>query len=141
MCPFPPGVSGNKAGRKKGVLNRYTKLRKLLFPAAPRLIQRAVRKAEGGDDVMLIALLRMMIPPLRSEALPPNQLQINPDSTPSEQGRSLVRSLTSGHLTIDDAHSIMKMLSEYTKVIEKSEFEDRLSALEKEIRKHYGTKI
>lgn len=66
---FPPGVSGNPAGRAKGTKNAITlarlmleeTLRESLTKAGPKLMHKAIRMALKGDDKIMRVLLDKML--------------------------------------------------------------------------------
>lgn len=67
MTRFVPGVSGNPAGRPRGLVDRRSEVRLMLESHSEALISQAVKRALEGSDVVLVALINRLVPSLRAE--------------------------------------------------------------------------
>lgn len=129
---FKKGVSGNPSGRPAGRPDRRTKLRALIEPSAPELIQAAITAAMGGDGQMMKLILDRILPPLKpdSEAVP---VQVDLSGSPIEQSQEILKGVSDGLISIENAVNLLMGISVSMKIREISELEQRLEALETEL--------
>lgn len=66
---FQPGISGNPAGRPKGIVDRRAQIRLALEERAEEIICLALDRAKSGSDAVLVALINRLIPSLRPDSL------------------------------------------------------------------------
>lgn len=119
----------NRDGRKKGDPSRVAKLRALLEPEAPELIQAAITAAKNGDSVMMRLCLERVCPPLKADS-EPAQLDLDLSGSPVEQSRATLQAAADGRISIDDATALLSGIAATVKIIEAVELESRLTALE-----------
>jgi len=67
MSKFLPGLSGNPAGRPRGLVDRRNDTRLILESHSEALVNQAVKRALEGSDVVLVALINRLVPSLRAE--------------------------------------------------------------------------
>lgn len=126
---FQKGISGCPTGRPPGLPDRRTKLRALLEPHAPALIERAVEAAMAGDIGAMRLCLERVCPPLRADS-EPLQLDIDLSGEPVDQGKAVLQAATEGRISIDDATKLLQGISAQMRIIEIAELEKRLTLLE-----------
>ena len=125
---FPPGTSGNPRGRPTDHA-RAAVLRKQILKAAPDLVSAMIAAAKGGDTQAGRALLVCAVPPLKAAELNVT-LPIDGDAGLADQGKSIIAALAGGILSPSQASQILTALGGLAKLVELSEFERRLAALE-----------
>jgi hypothetical protein len=129
--PFKPGESGNLAGRPKGSRNRTTlAMEALLDGEAEALTRKAIELAKAGDLVALRLCLDRICPPRKerpvSFALPP----LNTTADAKQASAAILNAVADGELTPGEAAELSRLLDSFTRVLEASEFEERLTRLE-----------
>lgn len=129
---FRPGQSGNPKGRPQGSRHRVSVLVESLIEArAEDIANVALRNAiEGGDPVLLRALLDRLAPPRKER---PVTVDLPPLNTPTDGPKiaaALLERAASGELTPTEAHGLAALLEAFRKQTELASFEERLAALE-----------
>ena len=127
--PFVKGKSGNPAGRAKGVPDRRTKLRALLEPHVPELFARVLEAALAGDMVAMRLCLERVCPTLKP-ITQAEAIKVDLTGTPVEQSREVLMAISNGALTIEEATQLLAGIASSMKILEISELEKRLEALE-----------
>lgn len=116
-------------GRKKGVPDRRTKLRDLLEPHAPALVERVLAAALDGDMVAMKLCLDRICPTIK----PVSQAEgVNVDlsGTPVDQCRAILSAAVSGQIPVEEATQLLAGIANCVKVQEVTEITARLDALE-----------
>lgn len=131
--PFKKGQSGNPAGRPRGVPDRRTQYRKLLEPHAPALIEKAVELACAGDTAAIKLCLERVLPAIRPQTVPVTLAAANEAHTLAEKAQAVANATTTGEISPDEAASLLNVLGGVAKIVEVTELETRLSALEEEL--------
>ena len=103
-------------------------MRALLEPHAPDLIAKAVEMAKGGDATALRICLDRLIPPAKASDDPVSLPGLG-DSL-ADNSRVVMGLLAEGELTPDEASSILQAMAGQVRVIEATEIEQRIFALE-----------
>ncbi len=111
---FKKGVSGNPKGRPNG-LSKAAKLRELIAPHAPELIQVLVEQAKEGDIQAAKILLERVLPPLKSQ---PETFIVERKDSLTEQGQSAINRALSGDITQEQANDLLTTLNNQAKLIE-----------------------
>jgi Family of unknown function (DUF5681) len=129
--PFKPGESGNLAGRPKGSRNKTTlAMEALLDGEAEALTRKAIELAKGGDLVALRLCLDRICPPRKERpvnfALPP----LNSAADAKQASAAILNGVADGELTPGEAAELSRLLDSFTRVLEASEFEERLTRLQ-----------
>ena len=129
---FRPGQSGNPKGRPQGSRHRVSLLVESLIEArAEDIANMALRNAiEGGDPVLLRALLDRLAPPHRERAV---QVDLPALASPADAPRiaaALLERAASGELTPTEAQGLAALLETFRRQVELASFEERLAALE-----------
>jgi hypothetical protein len=127
--PFPPGKSGNAAGRPRGARNRATLLADALSDAdAAAIVDAVVTKAKRGDMVAARLVLDRLWPKGRTVAL---ELPPATDAKTVMQAHStLLRSLAAASVTPEEAETVSRVLTAQLRAIETADIDQRLAELE-----------
>jgi len=126
MAQFKKGNSGNPAGKPKGAKDKRTALRSMLEPHKDALIKVVVEKALSGDTTALRICLDRLIAPMRS-----NPIRISKFAgSLAERGDQVMTSIGKGEIGIDEAASLMAVLQSQARIIEATELDKRIAALE-----------
>ena len=119
------------AGRPKGARNRTTMaVLDLLAGQAQALTQRAVEVALSGDTTALRLCLDRIAPPRKDS---PVQFALPPMKTASDAARAaaaVLQAVSDGELTPLEAAQIMGLIDAFRRVLETTELEARVAALE-----------
>src|SRR5262249_14717452 len=131
--PFERGQSGNPKGRPKGARNRASVLAEsLLDGEAEAVIRKVIEKAKEGDTTALRLCLERLIAPRRGRPIAfqlPAKIQTAADGV---RASSLVlAACAAGNLSPSEASEIVDLISSYIRLLEMTEIEARLTALEK----------
>lgn len=130
--PFPKGVSGNPNGRPKGARNKATlAAEKLLDGEAKALTRKAIELAKTGDVTALRLCMDRIVPPRRDRAVTFKLAPITDGASAAGAMASIVAAVATGELTPGEAADVSKLVDTYARIIEISELEKRLAALEK----------
>lgn len=129
---FKTGKSGNPDGRPKGTGYRQQLFNALVEPHKEALFDKAIALARDGNETMLRLFLERMLPSRPSD----DTISINiPGDLKNahsllECGESVLKALSQGVLTPQQAKAVMAAIETQRKNIEISEIEDRLQAIE-----------
>lgn len=123
---FLKGQCGNRKGRPKREL---TELRAHLATVAPDILGRLVDLALDGDVAACKAVLDRVLPPLRATTAPV-AVSVPPGAGLAGAARAFVAAAAEGRITTDDAQAMLQALAAAAKVIEVSDLEQRITALE-----------
>jgi Family of unknown function (DUF5681) len=130
---FPPGKSGNPAGRPKGALNRSTvAAMTLLEGEAEALTRKAVDLALAGDTVALRLCLERLVAPVKDRPIQSGSVTL-PPVEPGNVARAVavvVEAVAAGSLTPSEGQALAGLLDAHRKAIETDDFERRLAELE-----------
>jgi hypothetical protein len=96
---FAPGVRGNRAGRPKGVQDRWNALRASLAEHVPGVISKVVEKALDGDMAVARILFDRVLPTLKPQH-PVAQFKLG-DGSLSNLGRDVLGAIADCKLTLD----------------------------------------
>lgn len=129
--PFEKGVSGNPAGRPRGVRNRATvALERILDEDAESIVRRVITLAQDGDVAALRLCLDRLIPVRKDRTV---QFELPPIETPADLTKAtmaLLRGVADGDLTPGEAADLAKMIQMHIDAIRTTDFADRLAAVE-----------
>jgi len=133
MSKFKSGQSGNPSGRPKGALNKATlATQALLDGEAEALTRKVVELAKSGNPVALRLCLERLLPPRKDRPISFTLPKIKgAEDLPKVLG-AILEAVAQGEITPGEGQTLTAMLDVYRKGLEKSDFETRLAALEKE---------
>jgi hypothetical protein len=131
--PFERGVSGNPGGRPKGARNRASLMADALTDNDAVAITRAVvAKAKRGDMVAARLVLDRLWPPARGRTLKLDLPSVTNAAAVNKAHAKLLEAVSDGTLTPEEAQAVSGLLALHLKVIEATEFEQRLKAVEEQ---------
>lgn len=131
MTKFKKGQSGNPTGRKRGSVNKRTKLAKLLEPHAENLINKTVELALGGDVNALRLCIERLIPKATNQNINLDFQNIDlesPDSL-STTGRKIITAITTGDIAPNEGKEMMGILESQRKLIEHVDISRKLEEI------------
>ena len=123
------GESGNPDGRPRNT-GKVAKLRELLEPDAPELVEKAKSLALEGDGTMMRLCLERLVPPVKTRDEPVEIPGLKEATTLKEKGDAIIAALADGHIGPSEAAALMGMVGAQARVIEVDDIERRLAALE-----------
>jgi hypothetical protein len=130
--PFERGKSGNPKGRPKGSRNRATILaEELLDGEADAFVRKAIDKALAGDTTALRLCLDRLVAPQRERRVAfelPARIESAADAVKASS--AVLAECAAGTLSPSEASQIMALISTHVRVLEVSEIEGRVAALE-----------
>jgi hypothetical protein len=131
--PFERGKSGNPGGRPKGRRNKATMaIEELLDGEAEGLARKVIDKGLEGDMAALRLCLDRLLPPRRERALTFDLPKIESVKDAQAASSAILAACAAGDLSPGEASEVMELVSAYVRMLEKTELEARIVALEKE---------
>jgi len=122
--------SGN-AGRPRGSRNKATiAIESLLHGQAEALTQTAVTKALEGDSIALRLCIERIAPAPKDQPVSFSLPNMNDALDASEAAGSILTSVSEVELTPIEATRVMGLIDSYRRILELTEIEERLQALE-----------
>jgi hypothetical protein len=129
--PFPPGTSGNVAGRPRGSRNRSSVIAEALSdPDVTAIVRAVVAKAKKGDVVAARVLLDRIWPASKSSAVTFPALSATDAHGIIESHALLLRCVADGELTPDEAKAVSGILVAQLRSIETADIDRRLCEVE-----------
>lgn len=131
---FLPGTSGNPTGRpkKRDADRRIEELARDASESAFRVVQDLMTGSEN-DKTRLSAALAILE---RAHGKPGERLtepvELAPDATLADQGRAVMAAACRGDLTPTQAGALLGCLSNLARLVELTDLEERIAALEKQ---------
>ena len=123
--------STGNSGRPKGSRNKATiAIESLLQGQAEALTQTAVTKALEGDSVSLRLCIERIAPAPKDQPVSFSLPKMNNAMDASGAAGSVLTAVSIGELTPIEATRVMGLIGSYRRVLELTEIEERLSALE-----------
>ena len=125
-----PFEQGNP-GKPKGARHRTTlAIDALLDGEAETLTRKAIQMALAGDTVAMRLCLDRLAPPRRDRPVPFALPKLETAADAKSAAAALVQAVADGELTPSEAADLSKLLDNFTRVLESTEFQARLEALE-----------
>jgi hypothetical protein len=119
---FPPGTSGNPAGRPYGTSRRK------LSEAAPEIVDRLILLAKAGDLVAAKLILDRCLPTLKAEAA---RVDIGVlQGTLMQRAEALLAAATAGNISVDSAKDLIGAITLLVSIEQGTDLKARLDALE-----------
>ena len=129
---FQPGVSGNPKGRPKGSCNKATLMAQALFDEKGEAVVSKITDlaVEEGNLTALKICIDRLLPPLKScpvyFALP--EIKTAKDIVTAYG--TVLKAVSEGHLTPDEATSISSILEAMRRAAETADLDERLARIE-----------
>jgi len=128
---FQPGQSGNPKGKPKGTKNHATRLAETLLDGeTEKLTRKAVELALSGDTVALKLCLERILPPRKDRPVNIDLPKLEGVEDFSGAMGAITEAVGRGDITPIEAEMISRILENHRKIIETTELESRISALE-----------
>lgn len=128
---FPPGKSGNPAGKKPGTKNHATLIaQQLIDGEAEKITRRCIKGALAGEPVALKLVLERLVPPRRSSALAFDLPPVDRAQDLPRAYQAILEAVAGGQLTATEAEALGKVLGQYQLAMETAELAQRLAAVE-----------
>jgi hypothetical protein len=128
---WKPGQSGNPAGRPKGSLNETTRLvQALLDGDAEDIVRKAIELAKSGDGPVLRAVLDRIAPPRKDGPISLDLPPIESLADAKAASSAVLAAVACGDITPGEGASVMALLTNHKAIVEATDFEARLAALE-----------
>jgi hypothetical protein len=129
--PFERGVSGNPAGKPKGARHRITLLaERLMENDAQDVVMAVLAAARGGDMAAARLVLERISPVRRGRPVRLNLAPVNTSADLAAAVADLVAAVAAGQVTAEEGAAVGGLLGLQSRVLELTELEARLLALE-----------
>jgi Family of unknown function (DUF5681) len=129
--PFAKGESGNPAGKPKGARNRVTlACDALLEGEADAITRKAIEMAKAGDGPALRLCMDRIAPPRRDRHVPFALQKLEKAEDALRAAAAIVQAVAEGELTPGEATELSKLVENFTRVLEATDFQRRLAASE-----------
>ncbi|MEQ1685762.1 MAG: hypothetical protein ABL916_19115 [Burkholderiaceae bacterium] len=130
---FVAGHTGNPAGRPVGIVDRRNRVAKAFDAEFDAIGAALVERAKGGDVGAIALYLSRVEPPLRPKG---ERTPFVLDTTQplAVQAAQVVQAVADGHLSADDAQTVLACLNTYAQLAQHDQLEARLQALERATR-------
>jgi len=130
--PFKAGRSGNPEGRPRGSRNKATMaVEAVLDGESEAIARKAVEKALEGDMAALRLCLERVLPPRRDRPVVFDLPKIEGVSDALNASSAVLTACAAGTLSPGEAVEVMGLISGHVRVLEMTEIEARLTAVEK----------
>ena len=126
---FTKGQSGNPAGRPKGS-GISAKLRQAIEGEAEAIIKAMIEQAKAGDMQAAKALLDRVLPALKPESQAIHLPELVAAGTMAEKARAAIDAAGAGPVSPRAASDPVSAIAGLAKIIETTELQKRLEALE-----------
>jgi hypothetical protein len=128
---FMPGQSGNPCGRPPGSRNKTTlAIEALLDGEAEALTRKAIELAKAGDLASLRLCLDRVCPPRKDRPVNFSIPALETAADVKRAASAIVKAVAEGELTPSEASELSRLLDNFTRVLEATDFDERLSKLE-----------
>lgn len=127
---FIPGQSGNPAGRPRGIVDRRSKVHSAFEGVGEEIAHVVIAKAREGDMQAANIVLQRISPSVkpRGERV---QFALDASRPLADQSRALVQAMADGHLSPDEAQTVLQCLAAHAALVQADEVQARLAALER----------
>ncbi len=126
---FRAGHSGNPAGRPR---SESTALRQQMAEHAEGVLQAVLEAALSGDMAAAKMILDRLVPPLRPHA-ESVLIPLNAPAGPAATAEAILAAAVTGKIPPDAAVQLLSATASLTRIIETSELQARLEALERAV--------
>ena len=129
--PFRRGVSGNPAGKPRGVRHRVTLLAEhMLQDDAQDVVRAVLTAAKAGDMVAARLVLDRVLPPRRGRPVAIKLPVVHAAADLTVALGAIVAAVADASLTPEEGGAIAAVLETQRRAIETADLEDRIAALE-----------
>lgn len=126
---FIKGQSGNPQGRPKGS-GLSAQLRAAIEQDAPSIIDALIEQAKGGDTAAAKTLLDRVLPALKPESQAISLPELVAAPTLADKAKAAIDAAGAGDIAPSAASDMVSAIAGLAKIIETTELQKRLEALE-----------
>jgi len=127
MAKYKPGQSGNPNGRPKGSSDRRNIFKAFVIPYKKELIEKALKMALEGNELMLRLFLERLLPPKPREELIPLEINLTHNFDYKDRCKAIDNALDKGEIDL----STYKVLADTAlRRFEGIEVNERLKVIE-----------
>ena len=124
---FTNGVSGNPAGRPRGIKDKRHRYAESIESMIPEVLESVFQKAIAGDMTAAKMLLDRSLPTKRPEQ---ERVQIPIKENTASNAREVLQSIFHGEVSPDVGASLLASITGVLKAIEVEDLAKRIEALE-----------
>jgi Family of unknown function (DUF5681) len=129
---FKPGRSGNPNGRPAGSRHKTSlAIDALLDGDAEKLTKKAIEMALAGDGSAMRLCFDRLAPPRRDRPIAFALPKLETAADAKAAAGAIVHAVANGDLTPSEAAELSKLVENFTRVLEATDFQARLEALER----------
>ena len=129
---FKKGQSGNPKGKRPGTRNKATlAAQALLDGEAEALTRKAIELAKEGDMQALRLCLDRLLPPRKDRPITLDVPGIEGADGLQDASVALMQAVVAGEITPGEGQSLSAILEGHRKLVEMTDIERRVAALEK----------
>ena len=124
---FTKGVSGNPAGRPRGIRDKRHRYAESIESMIPQVLESVYQKALAGDMTAAKMLLDRTLPNKRPEQ---ERVEIEHSGNIASDAQNVLRGVLDGEVSPDVGASLVSAMTSVLKAIEVEELAKRIEALE-----------
>ena len=124
---FSKGVSGNPAGRPKGIKDKRHRYSEAIDSMIPQVLDSVFQRAIAGDMTAARMLLDRTLPSKRPAQ---ERVEIEHSGNIAKDAQNVLRSVLDGEVSPDVGASLLSAMTSVLKAIEVEELAKRIEALE-----------
>ena len=124
---FTKGISGNPAGRPRGIKDKRHRYAESIESMIPQVLDCVYQKAMAGDMTAARMLLDRTLPSKRPEQ---ECVEIQHSGNIASDAQNVLRSVLNGEVSPDVGASLLSSMTSVLKAIEVEDFAKRIEALE-----------
>ena len=129
---FPPGVSGNPAGKPVGAIGRRAVLEQQLADAVPGIQEVVIAAAMGGDMTAAGLVLTRVHPPLRARA-ERVRFDLDPSKPLSDQAQQVVVAVASGDVDPETGKMMVEVIASLAGIRSVDEVQKQIDELKRHL--------
>ena len=126
---WKPGVSGNPAGKPRGITDKRSKLMKRMLDDANDIYDGLLEKAKAGDPTAAGLIFARILPTLRSQSQTV-QFEFDPSLPIGRQIEAVLAAVAAGEVPADLGQTIIASIGTLSSVRKDEELEQRIIQLE-----------
>ena len=130
---FTKGVSGNPAGRPKGIKDKRHRYAESIEGMIPQVLESVYQKALAGDMTAARMLLDRILPNKRPEQ---ERVEIEHSGNIASDAQNVLRSVLEGEVSPDVGASLLSAMTSVLKAVEVEDLAKRIEALEGQKNEH-----
>lgn len=127
---FPPGKSGNPAGKPQGARNKTTLMcEKLMEGDAEDVVKAVIEKAKDGDVQAAKLILERLVPPRKGRPVRIDLPDVLAAMDIVEAHSAILMAASSGDITLEEASLFSGLIDGHRKAIETEELAKEVEAI------------